>query len=206
MLKTFLEHHAERALNGERYNALKNCHVEGLSSVMLHDEPGNRIRMFHATTAHRLHKTANGPLQALALHPHHCDLRFQNVFGNAYNERWHVFEKPTGEFIEMDYVSGITSGGKGALTPTGRRAEGFVSVREQMARNPVMRAAELHTITLGANEEAAWLVFEGCEDPNYKPKCWTRNSEPDMNNLYIPMSQLELSQTFKAVMYYLQTP
>lgn len=194
MLASLLQHHLDRALRGVTYNAIAHCHAMGLHSIMLHDAPENRIRMFVTDTGHDLY-TNNGSSShmSLAVHAHHCDVRFVNVFGNAENHRYRMV--PDGVSLappwhEMDYVSAITTGGPGSLTPTGKRAWGVRTAIERLADNPVMRADEMHTIYVPISERAAWLVIEGREDPDYDSKCWTLNKEPDLGGLYRPLPHI----------------
>lgn len=196
MLKTFLAHHADRAMRGVKYNAIKHCHARGLDSIMLHDEPGNRIRMFIAQHNHELHLNRS-PAMTLAVHSHHCDVRFVNVYGDAQNDRFRVMLDPMGNFHEMDYKSAIITG-TGSLTPTGARGVMIEVGYEPLANNPVMRANEMHTIW-AAPGPCAWLVIEGVEDGDYDSRCWTRNTKPvDFTRLYHSMTQAEVAARLQA--------
>src|SRR4051812_23895522 len=161
---TWLRHHVDRAARGVTYNALAHCHARNLHSIVLHDEPGNRIRMFFAEYGHPLSNNRHGVF-SLAIHPHHCALRFAGLFGEACNEVYSITLDAAGTFVEMAYRSAITEG-KAALTPTGRRATVHRIRSERLDSNPVMAAHELHTI-YAPYGRSAWLVFEGEEDPAY---------------------------------------
>ena len=82
MIPALLNHHAKRIINRDSVNALMDCHVKGLLSIMLQDEPGNRIRMFYAMPDHQLYQRAGAlnPAMTLAVHPHHCDITLVLVF------------------------------------------------------------------------------------------------------------------------------
>lgn len=194
MLKSFLQHQLDRALRGEITNAITNCHAVGLDSIVFHDEPGNRVRMFLAQHHHTLHRNnpqaGNAYDFSLAIHAHHCDVRFVGIFGKATNDRYRIMPNPEARFQEMAYTSGVT--GTGSLTPTGVRVSPYLVDRHALTTNPVMRASELHSIFVPRHETAAWLVIEGQEDPHYKSVCYTNDPNPDLSDLYQPMSQIDI--------------
>jgi hypothetical protein len=194
VINHLLRHHAERAARGVAYNAISHCHVKGLHSVMLHDEPENRIRMFYASYDHELHHNLHlGTEQSLAIHAHHCDVRFIGIHGSVTNRVFKVLAAPEGSLHEMEYVSAITSGGPGSLTPTGVKGVGIWVRNENINTNPALRAEELHTIWVPKGETASWLVIEGQEDPDYDPRCWTQNPKPSLEGLYQPMTQVTVA-------------
>lgn len=202
MLKSYLQHQLGRALRGEITNGLHNCHVEGLDSIMFHAEPGNRVRMF--VTADGVHDLwRNKALNyshhlSLAIHPHHCDVRFVGIHGDVRNHVYAVVPDPAGLLQEMDYTSGVLHG-TGVLTPTGRRGTGILIREERLNTNPAMVANEMHTIS-APNGHCAWLVIEGQEDPAYKSVCWTNAYEPDLTKLYKPMSQADICLAIERVL------
>jgi hypothetical protein len=186
MKEALLRHHLERAERGLAYNALAHCHAEGLHSVVLHDEPTNRVRMFLATGDHALHHNRGGAY-SIAIHPHHCDVRLVGLYGRTINDVYALTPNPSGDFLEMDYRSAINDG-EGALTPTGKRADAHLLYSQHLSMDPLLHAHQLHTIYLPVGQRAAWLVFEGRSDPLYQAKCWTNNPEPRLAGLYRPMS------------------
>lgn len=199
MIRAFLNHHADRLHRGGRVNALMNCHVRGLASVMLHDEPGNRVRLFYATAEHELWRNRD-PLPAdmnLAVHPHHCDITLVLVFGRVCNTRYVALPNAEGDFHGCRYDSAI-NGGAGGLFKTGDR---FALQKVQQGwlypTGDRMRAAELHSIYVPKGEQAAWLVLEGNADPSYLPVCYTRN--PDFSNvgMYQPMERGEVERMLR---------
>lgn len=194
MLDAFLRHHARRIAESRGpLNALYDCHVRGMHSIMLHDEPGNRVRMFIASNVHELWRN-DFPLDAsmnLAIHPHRFDLTLIPVYGQVCNHRFEAVEDDGGKLFECRYRSGITSGDSGCLEQTGRRFR-----VEHIAADPLveagnfMRADELHTIYVPRDEQAAWLVMEGQENPLYEPVCYTANPNFDATGLYLPMARV----------------
>jgi hypothetical protein len=180
----WLRHHVDRAERGVSFNALAHCHARNLHSIVLHDEPDNRIRMFFADDGHPLSSNRHGVF-SLAIHPHHCAVRFAGLFGEVYNEVYAITPNTAGPFMEMAYCSAITQG-EGSLTPTGMRATVDCIRSERLDSNPKLRAHEPHTIYAPC-ARSAWLVFEGEEDPTYQPRCWTNDPAPDLSGLYQPM-------------------
>ena len=74
MIEAFLKHHLDRLRYEPRINALKDCHVRGLDSIMF----DGGVRMFYAHRDHELHLNdprfdVQMPAQTLALHSHRCN-------------------------------------------------------------------------------------------------------------------------------------
>ncbi len=180
-----LQHHYARAIAGVAYQGLINCHAYGLDSIMLHDTPGNRIRMFAASACHTLWRNQMPHPFSIAIHPHHCAIRFIGLYGPVHNDVYALTPNPRGSFAEMNYQSAITAD-TGSLTPTGRHVDVHCLRSEPMSGHPMLQAHELHTVHVRQFEPAAWLVLEGMADPDYQSHCWT-NSEPDFTDLYQPM-------------------
>lgn len=204
MIRAFLNHHADRLHRGGRLNALMHCHVRGLASVMLHDEPDNRVRMFYATEEHEMWRN-NYPLSDEmnpAVHPHHCDLMLLLIFGRVCNTRYIALPNSDGEFKQCRYDSAI-NGGAGGLTPTG---ETFAMQKVQQAwlypTGEKMRADELHSIYVPKGEQAAWLVLEGNSDPDYKPICYTRNPTFSAVGMYQPMEVVEVERLLRDAAFF----
>jgi hypothetical protein len=161
---------------------------------MLHDQPGNRIRLFYASEQHTLFRNPAHTMTSdmtLSVHPHHCDLTLVRLFGRPINVTGEMSADARGRFHECLYSSAIL-GGKGALEPTGRMFE-FKDRRERVIplTGVAMAAPELHTVFVERGLPAAWLVLEGKPDPNYKPLCFTANPHFDMAGMYVHGSQVD---------------
>lgn len=198
----FLEHHSRRVLreSGEP-NVLLNCHARAVHSTMLHDQPGNRVRLFFAEPEHTLWR--NDPLlmaedMTLSVHPHHCDLTLIRLFGEAVNVTGEMIPNIDGAFHECLYSSAIL-GGKGALQPTGHK---FNFGRRKFALlstdGTPMRAKDLHTIHVPRGQSAAWLVMEGAADPAYKPVCYTANPHFSMAGMYVRGSWIDAAAMLRS--------
>lgn len=185
MIRSFLKHHYDRAMRGEIKNAIANCHAVGLHSIMLHDEPGNRIRMFVTTADHML-SDANGNAQ-LAVHAHHCAVRLVPIFGTVFNLVY-TDMRPGLNYHVCDYTSGVH--GQSSLKPKGLSVDfGRVKPTRLWGSGVAMGSKELHTVNVAPGERAAWFVFEGEEDPHYVSQCYSFAPEKfDPEPLYKSMS------------------
>lgn len=199
-LHSLLFHHRDRARRAVPYNAIANCHAMYLESIVLHDEPGNRVRMFVAKPGHTLWRNGDsGAGFSIAIHPHHCDIHLVGLFGGATNHVYAMTPNPAGDFHQMRYRSAITQG-EAKLEPSGARADMHLLRAESLSINPFLRAHELHTIHLHSELEAAWLVIEGASNPSYEQVCWTNEPAPDLSELYKPMDALDVSSTLAWVL------
>lgn len=195
VIKHLLQHHLERAKRGIQYNAIADCHAKGMDSIVLHEEPGNRVRMYVANHWHELHENRSGPF-SVAIHAHHCDIRLLGLHGDAFSDVYALTPHKGGDFAEMRYTSGVT--GDSSLTPTGRRAYAHRLKSDPLLGHAAMRAHQLHTVFVPMFKEAAWLVVEGTEDEKYESVCWTNNIKPfDPSGLYKPMNQADIVNRFE---------
>lgn len=199
-----LSHHRARAASGVPYNAISDCHARGMHSIVLHDEPGNRVRMFFADWEHALGNNRNGKF-SIAIHPHHCTIRLVGLFGPAHNDVYALTPHAAGPFHQMAYKSAIGTG-EGSLTPTGKMAFVHRIRTEALSTNPALAAHELHTIYVEAQRRAAWLVIEGQEDPGYESVCWTNNPSSDFSGIYSPMSCADVAETLNEVIRQIERP
>lgn len=203
-LLPLLQHHAERARRGVEYNALANCHADGMDSIVLHDEPGNRVRMFYADWHHTLHRNRDGAF-SIAIHAHHCDIRLVGLFGRASNDVYALTPHASGPFAEMDYTSGVT--GESSLKPTGARAFAHLLRSDPLTGAVTLKAHEMHTIYLRESQRAAWLVIEGAEDEHYAPRCWTNDPRPfNPAGLYERMTPAAVAGRLSTVITMMECP
>jgi hypothetical protein len=201
VIRALLAHHIARLDAGAEYNALQDCHVVGLHSIVLHDEEGNRIRLFYADRTHALHLNdlPHGKSMSLAIHAHRFATMLSQVFGNVRNDTFVLEACDKGNYEECfyeraiqvpeagDYHSGVKRNASG-LTPSGKC---FIAV-DQSSRwltpgGDLMPASTLHSIFVPEGERAAWIVMEGAVDADYRSVCYTRNPKFDPRPLYRPM-------------------
>lgn len=174
--------------------SFRNCHAEGVDSLLFDDTPGARVRAFicrreHTLWRNRLADNREVPF-SVGLHPHHCDITLDLIFGNAFNivEVFHGGWRTS--LREFNYQSAIT-GEQGRFIETGSvRMVRLVSERLTRGCPFSMRAADLHTIFVPKDEEAAWFVYEGADDPEYKARAYSDDdlTALDFSQLYQPMS------------------
>jgi len=188
-----IKHFWESNRNVILEKSLKNCHVEGVDSLFLSDTPEARIRMFFAHETHPLWKNdidhSNETL-SVAFHSHHCDLELEGCLGTVKNIIGMICDnEETAHNILDEYihVSHINTG-KGGFVYTDRNFqidvidEAYVFAGENM----ILKANELHTVHIKKGKEAAWLVYEGKDDPDYNPACYSNDdlTKFDTSNLY----------------------
>jgi hypothetical protein len=118
----------------------------------------------------------------LAIHPHHCNLTLHCVKGSFINSEFK--QAGFGGRFKLNkwlYRSAINEGEMKFKFIVANDGLDLVRHRTVWEGNSVyMAAKDLHTVIVPKGEVAAWLVYEGEEDPNYKPYCW---SNADLNNL-----------------------
>jgi hypothetical protein len=169
-----------------------NCHARGLHSIMLLDDPGKRIRLFVTDRSHKCWKAD----EAIGYHAHHCAITIQAVHGWLENIVVGDADGPVQlqELGRYEYTSPIVSGlTSGQFKRVGTTL--FKGRKTELLRNSSveMRASEIHTVRVPRKEIAAWLVYEGREDPNYKPITWSRTDLEhfDWTGMYRRMRELE---------------
>lgn len=172
--------------------SIRNCHAPECDSILFDDTPGARVRAFIVGNGHNLFQNygMSGKPLSVALHSHHCAVRLVPIFGRVYNVR------PIGHlgrprYAQFKFQSQINSG-KGGFTRT-PGDDNTMAVRldlMELKRSVDMKASDIHTIAVAYGEPAAWMVYEGEEDPTYDGMCY---SDADLENfdfsaLYKPMS------------------
>lgn len=169
-------------------NSLRNCHIQGMDSVMFNNTPGGRVRAFILRPDHDMYHNVMGDTLSLSIHPHHCDIELKSIFGPAFNVI--PFRKPRMiEFPAWEYRSAITTG-KGEFTRLDSSRDFECGLEAFPLEEPWMMAAkELHTWFVPKGEEAAWMVHEWREDPTYDPTCWSNAdlTKFDQSKFYLPM-------------------
>ena len=167
MIKHYL--HTNRAEIVKK--SLLNCHIAGLHSIMLLDCPGKTIRIYITDPDHQLN-TANG----IALHPHHCSLTLDVVYGELGNSIFKIDNDNAFGGVEYNrfiYESHINTG------QMGFKLDGSDYLRVQKYKrlrtgdSCFMKASEIHTVSCPVNTSNAWIVYEGKNNPNYKPYAWS---------------------------------
>ena len=165
-------------------NSYKHCHAKGLHSILLHDTPGRRMRIFVADENHVLWKNKANRLMAdsnqkmsVAFHQHHCDITLFPLSGGVYN---HTLLNP-GDFDQdkwhwYGFQSKISSANGGDFRKLPEQSAWFraflpseVDIKTTVLdRELYLKASDFHTIAVESGETAAWLVIEGHDWPGYE--------------------------------------
>lgn len=153
-----------------------NCHVKGLHSIMLLDQPGARIRMFVTSKHHEMWRNNPRTSRALSLgfHQHRTDLVLETVQGCFINHTMSIW--PAWDTVELDrfaYSSKIVDGEVGFK----RIGRSVVSLHNPSCYGPghtvAMHASEYHTVEVPWGLRAAWLVYEGSAWSEYSSHVYT---------------------------------
>lgn len=168
--------------------SIMHCHVRGLHSIMLLDSPEKLIRLFVADAGNEMYFNKRDNFtkmpMSIGFHPHHCDLTLYCIKGDFIN--WTVTDNikenditkfPAKKYL---YTSKIKdeNGGFKKIEDCFLKTIKTTMILEQ--DSVFLPANTIHTISCEPNKVTAWLVFEGKEDPNYKPYCW---SNTDLENI-----------------------
>lgn len=208
---TYLRHLVRENFDQILAGSLMNCHVRGLHSVLFVD---HSVRMFYAAPDHELEnnlwfalcigRERCGPM-SLAIHPHRYNITFECIYGKFMN---YIYQKSNSDLPRdplladrFEYNSHIVDG-----------AIGFKRVGSERFRLPESRtlvpgdvvamfAKDLHTIVVREKQEAAWMVYEGQEDPDYRPICYSNTdlTVADFSDLYRKPTRNELIHILKRV-------
>ncbi len=224
LIKHFLDSNMELILS----KSLINCHAFGVDSILFDDTPGRRVRMFIANENHVLWKNDlyDGEWQndgkylpfnkmSVAFHPHHCDLELECIKGGFRNFTAYTFPKwqmdkwednmkfccDTFYLDEYLYKSKINCG-----ECKFEKSETNVCLGTSFScyKNGdflKMKADTLHTIFVWKGQFCAWMVYEGKEDPNYQPICYSNRDllTFDDSNLYKSMNKEYLYKILRKV-------
>lgn len=173
--------------------SLKNCHVNGLHSIMLLHAPNKTIRLFVAKSDHELWKNIKEPV-SLAYHPHHCDLTLLCTHGNFFNRCVRI-DNTNGNlsYTRWAYKSHITDG---ELSMKKDGHDKF-SIQRELNLTPgsadFMHAEEIHTVYVPKGKSASWIVMQGVENENYESVLWSNEDLDsfDGSHLYKPFDNFD---------------
>lgn len=194
-MKNLVRHLANENMSEIAAKSIMNCHCIGVHSIMLVDTPGKTIRLYVAEKGNELYKNKpnSGHQMTVAFHPHHCNITIEVAKGTLFN--WVVNEKT--DEIKLDKFTYSSKIKAGEITfnkvgSSGLHTQALHSIRKGQA--VLMSARSIHTVYCSSNEVTAWFVYEGKEDPEYKPYAWSNAdlSNTDFSGLYKAMSDVEL--------------
>lgn len=136
----------------------KNCHIQGLHSIVLRNDKGRLTRAFFTTPDHRMHEnTLDGGL-ALGVHSHLYDITLKCISGKFCN---HNYTKALEAGASLFHGFASTPDKKvlrAGLHPLRLTSFQWVYPNDK----PIfMDSEDLHTVYVQEGERASWLVQEG---------------------------------------------
>jgi hypothetical protein len=135
---------------------LLDCHCIGVHSFPLQYENGLYRRVFYADRYHGLHDD-----NAIAIHPHHVDLKITVVKGTLCNRNYVVSDERGSELFGKYKWESHISGSAGKFVKLGTERlvmSEFGAYSEGCSFN--LRSDQLHTVYVPSNTICAWLVEE----------------------------------------------
>lgn len=206
-MKTLIRHLWRNNRDEIVARSCRNCHCRGLNSIMLIDKPGARVRIFFATENHELDQ--NGLLTmgkhglSVAFHPHHCNVTLHCIMGMFMN--WRVAPYNNEEehltLTKFRYASKLAGASRASFQKLEEAKLCFcVSQWLRPGESEAMKATDLHTVNVETGQRAAWFVYEGQENPDYQPICYSNAAldEMDFGHLYQPIGASEVESNLVA--------
>jgi hypothetical protein len=186
IMKHLIKHLWENNFDEIVNKSIKNCHVNGLHSIMLLESPGKTIRLYYHSPKGALTFNNLGVIldlddqfqMQLAAHPHHCNLTLHCVWGKMVNINLDIVTGSKNYDVKMDrftYDSKIINEEVTRMFTHSGTDE--LQIANVTTLNPgqaiFLKADTIHTVYCPG--EAAWLVYEGTENPEYKPFAWSNS-------------------------------
>jgi hypothetical protein len=144
---------------------LLDCHVKGMHSFPISLENGLYRRVFYASENHHLWEVE--PL-ALAIHPHHVDIKITVLDGILYNK---IYSKDAEgeEFMSFKWNSHILNGNGGFERVGSEKLQLERIDTLKVGDYVTMPSCELHTVYVEKGKMSAWLVEETIPTCGYFP-------------------------------------
>ncbi|MEG0160892.1 MAG: hypothetical protein RR714_01125, partial [Aurantimicrobium sp.] len=229
MLQLLMHHVGRTDLTG-----IANCHVRGLHSIMLHDQDGNRVRVYcttdgvdtnynfmptdeyivneydySATDIRRIEMARQSSCSSmtLGLHGHKTDIRLEVLAGSMYNITATVERDPEGGMRRYIHSSHITGDGTIRMASGERwRPTNITQTRMRQGDNVYLEARTLHTVYVDGF--CSWLVYERGPAVNHDSHFFSYNvhaHRSDMSDMYRPMTSAECQALLARVIAAYQT-
>lgn len=165
---------------------LLNCHVKGLHSFPVSFENGLYKRLFFAGKNHELWK--EDPL-AIAIHPHHVDIKITVISGLLVNRRYELSEYGQ-EYNSFKWNSHILNGNGGFIREGSERIGLIWEDYLVPFQTFEMKSCELHTVFVDKGETCAWIIEEQRPTCGYNPINYSNwdLEKWDRSGLYIEVS------------------
>lgn len=175
-------------------SGLLNCHLPGLTSVVLSERESPKIgmrRIFHCTDSCVMNLMEGNDFR-LKPHNHRQSIRLKLLRGSATNVRVHFGESVTHSGWRYAFGSALLNG-EFSLRKLWR--EHFSLVSEPITAEGVdLHWTEFHTVT--AEPNSAWLVEEGIQSGIGTERCISLQSNLRLveESLYRPMTPEQLEK------------
>ncbi len=184
LVKHLWDNHSKEIVS----KSLLNCQTQGLHSIMLLESPEKTIRLYVTDKEHNLYYNFPNRCQygmSVGFHPHHCNLTLLAHKGSILN--WEVAVAKVGLPVTKYAYKSQISDNEMSFSPIQvvrmhSKSQDWIAEGHSIS----MKANAIHTVAVQEGHIAAWFVFEGKEDLDYKPYCYT-NSDPNQQTqgLYI---------------------
>lgn len=216
MLQLLMHHVGRTDLTG-----IANCHVRGLYSIMLHNQDGNRVRLYFTVDNIDTHGNYMSPDSSLAddygisvenirgmearraeyndsmnlgLHGHATSIRLEVLAGAMYNITAEVEQHDEGRMRRFIYSSPITGDDNTEIVPGERwRCFNVVPTKMRQGDHAYLEANQLHTIYVDGF--CSWLVYERGDRVNNSSHFFSYNPDAETlaheDDMYQPMSSAE---------------
>ncbi len=166
------------------YKSIKDCHAIGVNSIVLEQNDKKLIRVFYTKPHHVIWKNKD-PFSkelAIAFHSHHCDISIEVVYGIMTNITATVKKEISSSNICGWKFQSAIKNTNGSF----EKSNNFTleSIEEETIgpkKLIVMPANKLHTVYVEQDKEAAWIIREGNEDPNYDNTCYSNSDLTNFN-------------------------
>lgn len=182
--------------------SLMDCHCFGVDSLVLKDAP-QMIRIFVARRDHLLYKNlpwkGSSGTMSVGMHRHHCDVTLMPLLGVVENIEL-CFNNEEGHPAPMysyRFRSHLRDRDVGGFEPIDGYGVSLMTRRTLIDKPLFMQASKLHTIYVPYGSIAAWMVWEGTEDPEYSPLVYSNDislAKFDFSGLDLPMTRERLAE------------
>lgn len=185
-------------------NSFLNCHAKGCHSIVISQSP--TIRVFITDETHELYRNlpehVNTDPQAVAFHPHHCDLTLAVWQGLVVNWRMSVSPFQSGRYVGMYNYQCPALGCGTKFTRIGDaflEEEGVYRMEDGDSQH--LLATDLHTVGVFPKDIVAWFVFEGRENPLYDPIAYSNAdlTQFDPAGLYVRPTEDQVKRLLQSV-------
>lgn len=201
-IKPLIKHLAENNFTEILDKSLLHCHCWGVHSIMLLNAPGKTIRLYIADRYNELFKNYeyefNSSSMSVGFHAHHCDITLHVIKGVLHN--WVVEESDGGYAVNRFWYHSQIKDGHAAFDNKGKCHMATVNaINLNPTDSLLLKASDIHTVAANPKEVTAWLVYEGKEDADYKPWCFSNAdlTKQDFSQFYQKPTRDDIMQLLR---------